>query len=295
MTHDADDSPDGGVHRWAVPPSRATWRRRRTLTWYARRRASSRAPSGTSSRLMRRGHGRAPAPLSRWRRCSRASSGCSSPSTGLGGWTGCRCRRNRPRRTRPRDARRLVPARAQMDAVLLAPVSAAFFGAMPVAVRFALGLPLVPAAVGALFMQVATFAVLRVPPSCRARHPSRASRPSFRAGAIAPTVQRLINGDPRGGPHGCRSRSGPPLFAVTIAAPGARRAARCRSPRRPCSRRRRDRPRARAERPRHVRRLASRRLCSALRRPPFATMSAPSFTGRPVVTAGAAMLAASLL
>lgn len=47
-----------------------------------------------------------------------------------------------------------------MDAVLLALVSAAFFGAMPVAVRFALGPPLVPAAVGALFMQIATFAVL---------------------------------------------------------------------------------------------------------------------------------------
>ena len=49
-----------------------------------------------------------------------------------------------------------------MDAVLLALVSAALFGAMPVAVRFALGPPLVPAAVGALLMQIGTFAVICV-------------------------------------------------------------------------------------------------------------------------------------
>ena len=49
-----------------------------------------------------------------------------------------------------------------MDAVALALVSASFFGAMPVAVRFALGPPMVPAAVGALLMQIATFAVLCV-------------------------------------------------------------------------------------------------------------------------------------
>ena len=41
-----------------------------------------------------------------------------------------------------------------MDAVALALVSAALFGAMPVAVRFALVPPLVPAAVGALLMQI---------------------------------------------------------------------------------------------------------------------------------------------
>ena len=47
-----------------------------------------------------------------------------------------------------------------MDAVTLAVTSAALFGAMPVAVRFALVPPLVPAAVGALLMQTATFVVL---------------------------------------------------------------------------------------------------------------------------------------
>ena len=47
-----------------------------------------------------------------------------------------------------------------MDAVALAFASAALFGAMPVAVRFALVPPLVPAAVGALLMQIATFAEL---------------------------------------------------------------------------------------------------------------------------------------
>ena len=48
-----------------------------------------------------------------------------------------------------------------MDAVVLALVSAALFGAMPVGVRFALAAPRVPAAsVGVLYMQAATFAIL---------------------------------------------------------------------------------------------------------------------------------------
>src|SRR4029079_2590914 len=79
-----------------------------------------------------------------------------------------------------------------MDAVLLALVSAAFFGAMPVAVRFALGPPLVPAAVGALFMPIATLPVLC---RCAARQGSATLSgitPFLLAGAIAPGLSNVF-------------------------------------------------------------------------------------------------------
>ena len=88
-----------------------------------------------------------------------------SETLGWAGWLGCAVMLTGIVLAEPAAAsvlRRLVPARSLVDAVLLALVSAALFGAMPVAVRFALVPPMVPAAVGALFMQIATFAVLCV-------------------------------------------------------------------------------------------------------------------------------------
>ena len=79
-----------------------------------------------------------------------------------------------------------------MDAVLLALVSAAFFGAMPVAVRFALGPPLVPAAVGALFMQIATFAVLCGAAVVQGGVTLSGITPFLLAGAIAPGLSNVF-------------------------------------------------------------------------------------------------------
>ena len=72
-----------------------------------------------------------------------------------------------------------------MDAVALAFTSAALFGAMPVAVRFALGPPLVPAAVGALLMQTATFLVLCVAAAVQGGLTLHGLLPFLVAGAIA--------------------------------------------------------------------------------------------------------------
>ena len=98
-----------------------------------------------------------------------------------------------------------------MDAVLLALVSAAFFGAMPVAVRFALGPPLVPAAVGALFMQVATFAVLCVAALVQGGVTLSGLAPFLLAGAIAPGLSNVFItvGIREAAPRERRSRSGP--------------------------------------------------------------------------------------
>jgi len=98
-----------------------------------------------------------------------------------------------------------------MDAVLLALVSAAFFGAMPVAVRFALGPPLVPAAVGALFMQIATFAVLCAAAVVQGGVTLSGIAPFLLAGAIAPGLSNVFItlGSARPAPRVRRSRSGP--------------------------------------------------------------------------------------
>ena len=86
-----------------------------------------------------------------------------------------------------------------MDAVLLALASAALFGAMPVAVRFALVPPVVPAAIGALVMQVATFAVLCVAAAIQGGITLDGVAPFVLAGAIAPGLEPLHHGgDPRG-------------------------------------------------------------------------------------------------
>ena len=108
-----------------------------------------------------------------------------------------------------------------MDAVGLALVSAALFGAMPVAVRFALVPPIVPAAVGALFMQVAT---LRRPLRRRRdpgrRHRSTGSLPFLLAGAIAPGLSNLfitVGIREAGSSRASVAFGMAPLFAVTIA------------------------------------------------------------------------------
>jgi drug/metabolite transporter (DMT)-like permease len=107
-----------------------------------------------------------------------------------------------------------------MDAVLLALVSAACFGAMPVAVRFALGPPLVPAAVGALFMQAATFAVLVVAALVQGGITPAGVAPFLLAGAIAPGLSNVfitLGIREAGASRASVAFGTAPLFAVTIA------------------------------------------------------------------------------
>ena len=107
-----------------------------------------------------------------------------------------------------------------MDAVLLALVSAALFGAMPVAVRFALVPPMVPAAVGALFMQLATFAVLCVAAAIQGGVTLAGTAPFLLAGAIAPGVSNLfitVGIREAGSSRASVAFGMAPLFAVTIA------------------------------------------------------------------------------
>jgi drug/metabolite transporter (DMT)-like permease len=107
-----------------------------------------------------------------------------------------------------------------MDAVALALVSAAFFGAMPVAVRFALGPPLVPAAVGALFMQAATFAVLAVAALVQGGITLSGIGPFLLAGAIAPGLSNVfitLGIREAGASRASVAFGTAPLFAVTIA------------------------------------------------------------------------------
>lgn len=107
-----------------------------------------------------------------------------------------------------------------MDAVLLALVSAAFFGAMPVAVRFALGPPLVPAAVGALFMQIATFAVLCVAAVVQGGVTLSGVAPFLLAGAVAPGLSNVfitLGIREAGSSRASVAFGAAPLFAVTIA------------------------------------------------------------------------------
>ncbi len=107
-----------------------------------------------------------------------------------------------------------------MDAVALALVSAALFGAMPVAVRFALVPPLVPAAVGALLMQIGTFAVLCVAAAIQGGVTLDGLLPFLAAGAIAPGLSNLFItfGIREAGASRASVAFGTaPLFALTIA------------------------------------------------------------------------------
>lgn len=78
-----------------------------------------------------------------------------------------------------------------MDAIGLALVSAALFGAMPVAVRAALVHPL-PAAVGTLYMQVTTLAILAAAATVQGGITIHGLVPFFVAGAIAPGLSQLL-------------------------------------------------------------------------------------------------------
>ena len=107
-----------------------------------------------------------------------------------------------------------------MDAVLLALVSAALFGAMPVAVRFALLQPIVPAAVAALFMQVATFAVLCIAAAIQGGVTLHGLAPFLVAGAIAPGLSNLfitVAIREAGSSRASVAFGVAPLFAVTLA------------------------------------------------------------------------------
>lgn len=78
-----------------------------------------------------------------------------------------------------------------MDAIALALVSAALFGAMPVAVRMALVHPL-PAAVGTLFMQITTLAILGAAAVVQGGITVHGLLPFLVAGAIAPGLSQLL-------------------------------------------------------------------------------------------------------
>jgi drug/metabolite transporter (DMT)-like permease len=107
-----------------------------------------------------------------------------------------------------------------MDAVGLALVSAALFGAMPVAVRFALVPPLVPAVVGALFMQTATFAVLCGAALVQGGVTLSGLAPFLVAGAIAPGLSNVfitVGIREAGSSRASVAFGAAPLFAVTIA------------------------------------------------------------------------------
>ena len=78
-----------------------------------------------------------------------------------------------------------------MDAILLALVAAALFGAMPVAVRFAFAYPL-PAAVGTLYMQVATLCVLATAAAIQGGVTLDGILPFVLAGLIAPGASQLF-------------------------------------------------------------------------------------------------------
>ena len=107
-----------------------------------------------------------------------------------------------------------------MDAVALALVSAAFFGAMPVAVRFALVPPVVAASVGALFMQVGTFAVLCVAAALQGGVTLDGLAPFLVAGAIAPGLSNLfitVGIREAGASRASVAFGTAPLFAVTLA------------------------------------------------------------------------------
>jgi drug/metabolite transporter (DMT)-like permease len=94
---------------------------------------------------------------------------------------------------------------------------------MPVAVRFALGPPLVPAAVGALFMQIATFAVLCGAAVVQGGITLSGLAPFLLAGAIAPGLSNVfitLGIREAGASRASVAFGTAPLFAVTIAVVG---------------------------------------------------------------------------
>jgi DME family drug/metabolite transporter len=108
-----------------------------------------------------------------------------------------------------------------MDAIGLALVSAALFGAMPVAVRFALARPLVPAAsVGVLYLQAATLAVLVVAAAIQGGVTLHGLVPFLLAGAVAPGVSQLfitVGIREAGSSRASLAFGTAPLFAVALA------------------------------------------------------------------------------
>jgi drug/metabolite transporter (DMT)-like permease len=108
-----------------------------------------------------------------------------------------------------------------VDAVGLALVSAALFGAMPVAVRFALARPRVPpASVGVLYMQAATFAILVVAALVQGGVTLHGLLPFLLAGAIAPGVSHLfitVGIREAGSSRASVAFGTAPLFAVALA------------------------------------------------------------------------------
>ena len=106
-----------------------------------------------------------------------------------------------------------------MDAVLLALVAAALFGAMPVAVRFALANPL-PLALGTLLMQTATLAVLAVAAAIQGGVTVSGILPFLLAGIVAPGASQLFitTGIREAGSSRASVAFGTaPLFAVLLA------------------------------------------------------------------------------
>jgi drug/metabolite transporter (DMT)-like permease len=106
-----------------------------------------------------------------------------------------------------------------VDAVLLALVAAAFFGAMPVAVRFAFAYPL-PVALGTLLLQAATLGVLVVAAAIQGGATLHGIGLFVLAGIIAPGASQLFitTGIREAGSSRASVAFGTaPLFAVVLA------------------------------------------------------------------------------
>jgi DME family drug/metabolite transporter len=106
-----------------------------------------------------------------------------------------------------------------VDAILLALVAAAFFGAMPVAVRLALSFPL-PVALGTLLLQMATLAVLVVAAAIQGGVTVHGTAPFLLAGVVAPGASQLFitTGIREAGSSRASVAFGTaPLFAVLLA------------------------------------------------------------------------------
>jgi drug/metabolite transporter, DME family len=106
-----------------------------------------------------------------------------------------------------------------MDAVLLALISAALFGAMPVAVRIAFERPM-PIGFATLLMQIAAFVVLAVAAAVQGGATLTGALPFLVAGAIAPGVSQLfitLGIREAGSSRASVAFGTAPLFAVLIA------------------------------------------------------------------------------
>jgi drug/metabolite transporter (DMT)-like permease len=106
-----------------------------------------------------------------------------------------------------------------MDAILLALVSAALFGAMPVTVRYALERRL-PAAVGTFVMQAATLAILVAAAGMQGGVTLHGVAPFVLAGVVAPGVSQLfiiVAIREAGSSRASVAFGTAPLFAVVLA------------------------------------------------------------------------------